>query len=167
MPPPPGIFCLTCDYDLKALPTGRCPECGNWFDPSDSATFATLPRHHRGRWLPGKALLSCSVAPGFSLIVLFVLLRLSDGWLIGRGSLSKAVGIFTSWMSGIMVIASIAISIGVSVAVVALSLRWAVGLWDGKPNHRLLANAAIVATLLAASWILAAFVGSRLLGDLA
>lgn len=167
MASPPGIFCNSCDYDLKALPGGRCPECGKWFDPTDGVTFATLPRHRRGRWLPGKTLLLCSVLPGFSLIVLFVLLRLSDGWLIGSGVLSDAIDVFTAWMSGILVIAAIGIAIGVVGAVGTLLVRWAVGLWDGRPNHRLLANAAIVAVLFAASVALAAFVGSLLLGDLA
>ncbi|MFT3789081.1 MAG: hypothetical protein QM770_23385 [Tepidisphaeraceae bacterium] len=37
----PGLmFCKTCRYDLRGLPTkSRCPECGAEFDKSDEATF--------------------------------------------------------------------------------------------------------------------------------
>lgn len=32
--------CLSCDYDLTALPAHRCPECGRAFDPDDPTSFA-------------------------------------------------------------------------------------------------------------------------------
>lgn len=37
------MYCLTCDYDLRALPEHRCPECGRAFDPSRPDTFARKP----------------------------------------------------------------------------------------------------------------------------
>lgn len=34
----PGL-CLSCNYQLRALITPRCPECGREFDPNDPATM--------------------------------------------------------------------------------------------------------------------------------
>lgn len=36
--------CLDCEYDLRGLPKGVCPECGRAFDPLDVATFANPRR---------------------------------------------------------------------------------------------------------------------------
>lgn len=34
-----GMFCRFCHYDLRALDTPRCPECGRSFAPGDPGTF--------------------------------------------------------------------------------------------------------------------------------
>ena len=34
------MYCHRCGYSLAHLPTNRCPECGEPFDPADPATFA-------------------------------------------------------------------------------------------------------------------------------
>lgn len=45
-------YCLTCGYRLRGLPEPVCPECGQPFDPADSATFDIEPRsRRRRRWL--------------------------------------------------------------------------------------------------------------------
>ena len=33
------MYCRQCHYDLRALTTNRCPECGNAFDPNNPDTF--------------------------------------------------------------------------------------------------------------------------------
>lgn len=45
------ILCRGCDYDLRALPAGRCPECGRGFDPGDARTFNLRKRAVYLRWL--------------------------------------------------------------------------------------------------------------------
>ena len=40
----PTMFCLKCDYVLDGLRDRRCPECGQSFDPADSASFHSLDR---------------------------------------------------------------------------------------------------------------------------
>lgn len=40
-------FCLNCFYDLRGLPTGRCPECGRAFDPDDPRTYSLTPSPER------------------------------------------------------------------------------------------------------------------------
>ncbi len=37
-------LCLTCEYDLSATRTCRCPECGREFDSEDPSTFETCRR---------------------------------------------------------------------------------------------------------------------------
>lgn len=37
------LYCLHCGYDLRKLPTNRCPECGNRFDPDRPLTFFPSP----------------------------------------------------------------------------------------------------------------------------
>ncbi len=38
------MFCTSCHFDLRDLPTPKCPECGHSFDPNDHTTFLrTLP----------------------------------------------------------------------------------------------------------------------------
>ena len=39
-----AILCLSCEYNLVATGSGRCPECGQQFDPGDPSTFATHRR---------------------------------------------------------------------------------------------------------------------------
>ena len=34
-----GVRCIACQYDLRGLTTGVCPECGRGFDPDDARTF--------------------------------------------------------------------------------------------------------------------------------
>lgn len=67
--------CLSCGYVLFGLPTGRCPECGRFFDPDDPATYSTKPPFIRWKfWLPGFLL----AAGGGTL--LYILLILLAGW---------------------------------------------------------------------------------------
>ena len=37
--PPINALCLGCGYSLRTLGSGRCPECGRMFDPSDPRTM--------------------------------------------------------------------------------------------------------------------------------
>lgn len=44
------MHCLNCSYDLAALGTGICPECGRRFDPGDPRSFSSAgpaPVPHR------------------------------------------------------------------------------------------------------------------------
>lgn len=45
------MYCRQCHYDLRALTTNRCPECGIRFDPSDSSSFYSELPTVRGRIL--------------------------------------------------------------------------------------------------------------------
>ena len=36
---PEKAVCLKCGYLLRGLPSGRCPECGKFFDPTDMGTY--------------------------------------------------------------------------------------------------------------------------------
>jgi hypothetical protein len=42
MPENPEMYCLGCYYDLRGLPSHRCPECSRRFNPHDPATFSRL-----------------------------------------------------------------------------------------------------------------------------
>ncbi len=44
---PAGARCSKCAYLLRGLPEPVCPECGQRFDPSDSASFTLAPRWRR------------------------------------------------------------------------------------------------------------------------
>ncbi len=46
---PAGARCSKCAYLLRGLHQSVCPECGQRFDPSDSASFAITPQ--RRRWI--------------------------------------------------------------------------------------------------------------------
>src|SRR5689334_14153377 len=58
VPPPaaaPSIspfgYCGVCGYDLRAIPSDRCPECGTPFDPTEPiAPIPWLHRAHLGGW---------------------------------------------------------------------------------------------------------------------
>lgn len=41
---PSGCYCLGCDYDLRTLPAGACPECGRAFDLANARSFRARPR---------------------------------------------------------------------------------------------------------------------------
>ncbi len=38
------MFCTSCNFDLRGLPSAKCPECGRAFDPADAGTFLIKPR---------------------------------------------------------------------------------------------------------------------------
>ncbi len=38
------MFCRSCNYDLRAVPVDRCPECGTTFDPRDALTYRKTRR---------------------------------------------------------------------------------------------------------------------------
>lgn len=45
---PEDSACVGCGYDLRAISSDRCPECGTWFDATGELT-PTLPWAHRRR----------------------------------------------------------------------------------------------------------------------
>lgn len=49
-----SIYCLGCYYDLRGLPSNRCPECGRPFDPKNAETFTRVPHSTRIRDLIGR-----------------------------------------------------------------------------------------------------------------
>ena len=42
-----SMLCGRCDYDLRGLEAGLCPECGRRFDPRDERSFAKITRAKR------------------------------------------------------------------------------------------------------------------------
>lgn len=150
----PGIFCNSCDYDLKALPAGRCPECGQEFDPTDSATFATMPGYERDRWMPGKELVWCSVLPGMGVATCAMLKWLSSK-LPGHSDVSSIIdGVFIA-------ISMIALVVGVTafalllLVIPSLLTAWFGGLLVNNSNHRQLARALVSAGIAGTTLLLA------------
>lgn len=44
-------LCIRCGYDLRDLPAGLCPECGQRFDPTDARTYLTSSEARASKWL--------------------------------------------------------------------------------------------------------------------
>src|SRR6476646_101609 len=45
------MYCRNCFYDLRGLPSNRCPECGWTFDPCNPDSFSRSPGPQRIRKL--------------------------------------------------------------------------------------------------------------------
>jgi hypothetical protein len=69
------MLCRSCDYDLAATGTGRCPECGRAFDPGNPSTFETRRR-------ATQAILGVVLAIGLGFAA-YGLLRWSWAWPYG------------------------------------------------------------------------------------
>jgi predicted amidophosphoribosyltransferase len=74
--------CLSCQYDLRKLAKGRCPECGREFDPKNRRTFlpeadVETKKGDRHFWIGVAVLLLC-----LSPIAIIVVIRI-------LGSMSK------------------------------------------------------------------------------
>lgn len=70
-----AMLCLNCDYDLVAIESCRCPECGREFDPGDPSTFETRRRS-------SQAILGIALAIGLGAAA-YGLLRWSWDWPYG------------------------------------------------------------------------------------
>jgi hypothetical protein len=46
------LYCIRCDYDIRGLGAGDCPECGYSFNPAISGTVSRFTRRERfwRRW---------------------------------------------------------------------------------------------------------------------
>jgi hypothetical protein len=67
--------CVGCEYDLRGLAAGVCPECGRPFDPADLRTFKSvhMPRPRRlTRWV--------MTTPGWPLSILAAFISLHVLW---------------------------------------------------------------------------------------
>ncbi len=84
---PEKAVCLECGYLLRGLPSGRCPECGRSFDPTDPGTYG--PRRRLG-WL-GKR---WSVLPACALLYTLPLLAmyLAAPWWWNQFGLGALIG---------------------------------------------------------------------------
>jgi hypothetical protein len=65
------MFCRQCSYNLQAIPSARCPECGRAFDPADPASFLKAPRTPLRIW--GRRII-------FVLLVPTILIGAPLGW---------------------------------------------------------------------------------------
>ncbi|RMF85029.1 MAG: hypothetical protein D6744_02075 [Planctomycetota bacterium] len=61
-------YCLGCGYDLRRLPSNRCPECGAVFDPEQPQTYAVTPVRFGG----GALVISLSLAVVYVGVVVIV-----------------------------------------------------------------------------------------------
>jgi hypothetical protein len=68
-------LCIRCRYDLRDLPAGPCPECGQRFDPADARTYLTSSEASASRWLFGLSLAA-------ALLPLLCWLSLHLTWLV-------------------------------------------------------------------------------------
>lgn len=46
-----GIFCTGCRYDLRWLAAGKCPECGQGFDPDIAESYRSNPCFVPPKWI--------------------------------------------------------------------------------------------------------------------
>lgn len=51
---------MGCFYDLRGLTSTRCPECGRWFDPENTATYSRTPTPERLKKLVKQTALTLS-----------------------------------------------------------------------------------------------------------
>lgn len=77
-----SIYCHRCSYVLDGLDRERCPECGKPYDPTDRATYETMPRWARWRrrlfrccivlavlgMLSGAAYAACRIPPSLRVV---------------------------------------------------------------------------------------------------
>ncbi len=162
MASPPGIFCNSCDYDLKALPTGRCPECGRDFDPLQPATFATSPS--RGAtWWPHRALIWCSVLPAMCYGTAIMAMWLQEQ--SPRTAIGEALQLLAMLTSCMVAIVGTGAAVIGLLAVLALAIQWAISLVQSKPDWHPLVHAALCSAFFASSMAFAALLASLLLND--
>lgn len=58
--------CLDCQYDLSAITSNRCPECGRAFDLNDSSTYAASSRTRAMAWFENwqaRVIAICTLIP--------------------------------------------------------------------------------------------------------
>ena len=85
LPWPEGIYCRTCNFDLRATDADRCPECGTEFDVTDIASYRHWPVRGRN-WL-----LSYLCAVPLSIALAVVLLGIDRPVLTAIGGLLYAL----------------------------------------------------------------------------
>jgi hypothetical protein len=76
--------CLQCEYDLRGLPAGSCPECGSAFDPRDPSSFwsANSPGARLAKSIPPLVVITSAMVPVLHVLaghLALVVARLSLG----------------------------------------------------------------------------------------
>lgn len=66
-----GIFCTGCRYDLSGLAAGKCPECGQDFDPNIAGSYRSNPGFVPPKWIH-KAEWLTSLVPLVPLVLVHV-----------------------------------------------------------------------------------------------
>ncbi len=79
------MFCKGCGYDVSGIGADRCPECGRAFDPSNAATFDTVPRRTRRRRTVVRLLLAAAVLAA-------IIATFPRGYAEGRLTIAQAGG---------------------------------------------------------------------------
>lgn len=160
---PPGIFCISCDYDLRSLPAGVCPECGRDFNPDVPATYATSVEDPQP-WWPSKIFVICSLAPALSFIAGGLLFRLAS---ISRHSNNLIGDILGLMLAGIGVFAFMfgtIVAVVVVFAIPVLIAMWCAQLVAAKTDHRALVHAIASTVLFTSSMMLVSLLRAVLFG---
>lgn len=145
------MYCIGCQYELRGLEAGPCPECGLVFDPSDPSSYSLvagyMPNEDRVRWIE-RLLIASGAVPVIANVFGYVSLliaRVSLGrWPYrgGRDDPSDVPGVGLTGLIAILLAIMIFPAL-LAVIVFALSLV----------SHRALERAARGAVLALVLWI--------------
>ncbi len=138
------MFCRACDYSLLGVHSGRCPECGRAFVPTDPATVASFPgqpsrsfRHLIG-WLSALAIGLPAVAAVLGDAPFLIILICMVPGIIGLGAVAVGLHILRSQLLGqpprILIAAAILAPVAWIVLVISLALHMRVTL-GGWPTR--------------------------------
>ncbi len=124
-------FCLGCGYNLRGLPRGDCPECGQWFDPNLEITYAgqpPMPAPPRPRLRPATAIAAA--------VTLIALGRLVIYTLDADTAVCVYVSIYPLWLLGcILLIMSVVrnetLTGLVTWMLAGIGIGLALAVWDG------------------------------------
>lgn len=163
MAPAPGIYCLSCDYDLRSLPAGVCPECGRDFNPDLPATYATSVEHAQP-WWPSNIFVICSLSPALSFIVGGLLFRLASISQDSNNLISDILGLMLAGIGVFAFMFGAIVAVVVVFAIPVLIAIWCGHLLAAKTDHRPLVHAIAAAVLFTSSMMLMSLFRAVLFG---
>lgn len=145
------VYCPKCDYLLRGLPDGRCPECGTDFDKGRLLVeqYVTRPLGWHRRTNRSRRVLLLGVAAGFALIginayVAPLVLQFSLRRVLASASGLRAVSSYIEGMGiGMRVVYGLqALVLAGLLGLVAVNVR---AYWRGRVKRRRVAEAIQIA----------------------
>lgn len=147
-----AIYCIGCDYELRGLGAGSCPECGRAFDPEDASSVRSerqrRKRSRLTRWLVGWAI-AVGCTPLIANLLGFVSLaiaRVSLGRWPHRGGMDDPKYVDGVRVIGAVAILTLVLSLPAVLAVCALALAIAA--------RREVRRALLIGTLALTLWLI-------------